>query len=88
MTDDRCREEIADPDGHAVPCDKPAVGIASDDIGIYPACSEHAGPELHRLLAAVWEQGMRHESEHLATYGQFCPHCAEGKCNPYTEEGQ
>jgi hypothetical protein len=32
------------------------------------------------VAAHAWDEGERHESEYLATYGQFCP---SKTCNPY-----
>jgi hypothetical protein len=36
------------------------------------------------LLARGWDGGERHESEHLMTFGQFCPLAS---CNPYRDGG-
>lgn len=32
------------------------------------------------LLAEAWDEGERHESDYLSTWGQFCP---SNNCNPY-----
>ena len=36
-----------------------------------------------QVAARAWDEGKRHESEYLATWGQFCPHA---NCNPYRQE--
>lgn len=36
---------------------------------------------LRQVKAAAWAEGERHESEYLATWGQFCPN----PINPYQE---
>jgi hypothetical protein len=43
------------------------------------ATSEHAAKALEDA-AVVWDEGVIHQEEYLATYGQFCPH---ESCNPY-----
>jgi len=50
------------------------IVIASDWL------AEHT----RRAQAQAWDEGERHESDYLATWGQFCPH---RDCNPYREQG-
>ena len=37
-----------------------------------------------QVRAEAWDEGGRHESEYLATWGQFCPGT---NCNPYRNGG-
>lgn len=36
---------------------------------------------LPEVAAKAWDEGEAHESQHLAVFGQFCPHGS--RCNPY-----
>mgnify|MGYP000896325179 CR=1 FL=1 len=92
-----CCEEVTR-NHQAEPCGRVAVAVVdhpgSDRVepGVWPVCKRHIERRrnvlapLGTVLALAWEQGMRHESEHLDWFGQFCPMCAKGKCNPYAKE--
>ena len=82
-----CHEEVSRR-GELQPCEKVAVALRKDPtFGIeYPVCAFHTRADMVALAvvvarerAAAWDEGERHESEYLATWGQFCPNPQ----NPY-----
>lgn len=49
-------------------------------LAVPAAVADDVAARVEAALAQAWDEGERHESDYLATWGQFCPLRI---CNPY-----